>query len=143
MTNEIKKAENIFINIFGENKQNAIILGDIASAPLEEKLKFFNEVLDSQTSVENILGKEKEVKYIHIDKLDVKNTNDNGTHEVARMLFYFTDGTSCLSFSMGIYLALKKIVNIFGAPPYEFNIIFKSIDKGKTRTYTIGITPKK
>ena len=143
MKNEITKIENNFINVFGENSQNAIILGDIASAPTEEKIKFYNEVLDSQITVDMILEKEKTVKYIHVDKVDIKNQNDSGTHEAPRIVFYFEDGTSCISFSAGIYLALKKLVNVFGAPPYKFNIKFRSIEKGKTRTYTINIMPKK
>ena len=143
MNNGITQIPDIFINIFGENKQNAIILGDVASAPTDEKIKFYNEVIDTQITVDKIMGMEKEIKYIHIDKCDIKNQNDTGTHEAPRIVFYFTDNTSCISFSAGVYLALKKLVNIFGAPPYEFNVKFKCIEKGKSRTYSFDIVPKK
>ena len=132
--------DNNFINIFGENKQPAIILGNFDAADENEKITFYNEVINCEKSVDTILGKSKQIKYIHIDKQRLnKPENPKGYEEVPRIIFYFTDGDAVISWSIGIYVALKRLVNVFGAPPYNFNIMFEQINKGKSRVYTISI----
>ena len=133
-----------FINIFGENKQNAIILGDFEKATDEEKIKFYNEVINCEKNCDLFLGEVKDIKYIHIDKMRMaKPEKPQGYEDVPRIVFYFMDGTACISFSIGIYFGLKRLINVFGAPPYNFSVKFEQINKGKSRVYTIGIVPHK
>lgn len=136
----LKIVEKQEINIFGENKQNAIILGEIDTQSKQEKIKFYNQVINCENNIDSILNTPKHIKYIHIDKQRlIKPDNPKGYEDTPRIVFYFTDDTSVISFSIGIYNAIKRLVSVFGTPPYDFDIIFKQITKGKNHIYTIDI----
>lgn len=138
--NELKISEKDFINIFGEDKQNAIVLGDIENATQKEKVLFYNEVINCEKKIDDILNKPQKIKYIHIVKQRLsKPENPKGYEEVPRIVFYFENGDAVLSMSVGIYIALKRLFSIFGYPPYDFSITFLQLNKGKNRIYTISI----
>ena len=136
----LKNIEKPEINLFGEQKQSAIILGQIDTQSEEEKIKFFNQVINCEVKIDTILNTPKKIKYIHIDKERLsKPDTAKGYEDTPRVVFYFDDDTSVISFSIGIYNALKRLVSVFGVPPYDFKVIFKQITKGKSRIYTIDI----
>ena len=115
-----------------------IVLGTIPDNQ-KEKIKFYNEVLNCETKVDTILGVPKKIKYIHVASQKIKRDNHIGYEITPRMVFYFMDETSVISFSIGIFNSLEKMVEIFGNPPYDFSIKFIQINKGRERVYTIDI----
>lgn len=150
---EAKQTPKQIINIFGEDKQEAIILGKIDLADEDEKIKFYNECLNCEESISNHKGERFRIKYIYITKQEIKNDIDaitqrpkviNGkdTHSAPRMVFYTEDGRGLISFSAGIYYALKGLYSVMGTPPYTFDIIFQEIEKGKTRVFTIQVAKR-
>lgn len=115
-----------------------IVLGTIPDNQ-KEKIKFYNEVLNCEKTVDTILGVPKKIKYIHVDSQKIKKDTPVGYEITPRVVFYFADDTSVISFSIGIFNSLQKLVGIFGNPPYDFSIKFIQINKGKQRIYTIDI----
>lgn len=147
MKNELVEKKETFINIFNEDYQNAIILGDLSKATTQEKLSFFNETLNCEDSASEHIGEKLEIKYIYICKQEI--LNDGGqvidgkkTHSAPRMVFFTKDNKGIITFSSQVYTALKKINNVFGDPPYDFYIQFNTIERNKKRIFTINLVEK-
>lgn len=125
--NELTKSE----------KTTSIIVGANNLKNENEKIDFFDKVISCENNVSSILNTRVRIKCAYIDKQRLEK--EHGFEIVNRIVFGFEDGTACITFSEGIFIAFKRLVSIFGEPPYNFDIIFKSIEKGKTRVYTIEI----
>jgi len=118
-------------------KTTALLIGANNIKSDDEKIAFFDNVISCESNIASILGQPKKIKCAYIDK---QRLEKGTTFEIAnRIVFAFEDGTFCLTFSEGIFIAFKRLVAIFGEPPYNFNVIFEQIDKGKSRVYTIKI----
>lgn len=145
------KDERALLSVYGEGQSDAVVVGKIDLANEDEKMDFYNNCLNCEESIDRHLGEKLKVKYIYVEKQEIKNDLDvstgqpkliNGkvTHTAPRQVYYCEDGKSYITFSGGTYFALKKLIAVYGNPPYPFYLIFDQINKGKSRVYTIKIT---
>lgn len=139
-TTPAPKLPDININIFGEDKQNALILGNIATDTEADKIKLYNLICNCEKNVNDILNIPKKIKAIYISKTRItKNDNPRGYEDVPRIVFIFDDESAVITFSIGVYIALKRLISVFGEPPYNFNCVFRQLEKNKVRIYTIDV----
>lgn len=139
-TTPAPKLPDININIFGEDKQNALILGKIATDTEVDKIKLYNLICNCEKNVNDILNTPKKIKAMYISKIRMaKNDNPKGYEDVPRIVFIFDDDSAVITFSIGVYIALKRLVSVFGEPPYNFNCVFRQLEKNKVRIYTIDV----
>lgn len=131
--NEIKKNEN--------GLGLAELHGLLSIDTIEDKISLYNLICNAQKSVNDILGEKVKVKgyYLSNTRL-IKPDTAKGYEDTPRIVFFLENGEAVITFSIGIYLALKRLTSVFGDPPYEFFIIFRQIEKGKNRIYTIDIS---
>lgn len=126
--NELQKNEKL---------TTALFIGANNIKSEAEKIQFFDNVISCEVKIDSIMGQKKKIKCAYIDKQRLEKAN---TFEIAnRIVFAFEDGTYCMTFSEGIFIAFKRLVAIFGEPPYNFYTMFKEVNKGKSRVYTIEI----
>lgn len=132
------------INLFGEDKQQAIVLGTIATDTEADKIKLYNLICNCEKNVNDILNTKQKIKAIYISKTRIsKPDTPKGYEDCPRIVFIFEDDSAVITFSIGVYVALKRLVSVFGAPPYNFYVIFKQLEKNKVRIYTIDIATDK
>lgn len=120
-----------------ENKTTALFIGAGNIKSEEEKIKFFDQVISCEVKIDQIMGQKKKIKCAYIDKQRLEK--QTGFEITNRIVFAFEDGSYCMTFSEGIFIAFKRLVAIFGEPPYNFYTTFKEVNKGKSRVYTIEI----
>ena len=121
-----------------EKLTTALFIGANNIKSEEEKIKFFDNVISCEVKIDQIMGQRKKIKCAYIDKQRLEK--QTGFEITNRLVFAFEDGSYCMTFSEGIFIAFKRLVAIFGEPPYNFYVTFKEVNKGKSRVYTIEIS---
>lgn len=131
--NEIKKKEN--------ELGLAELHGNFEIKTLDDKIKLYNLIAgDGQKNINDILNNKVKIKAYHIATTRlIKPETTKGYEDVPRIVFILENDEAVITFSVGVYIALKRLTSVFGEPPYAFFVIFKQIEKGKNRIYTIDI----
>lgn len=128
--NELVK--NDLNEISEKNSKELFIYGEIKP---EEKIDVFNKIMNCETAIDSkVFGKKLKLKVVAMQQMAM----ENGTNAM-RQIYITEDGKSYISFSNGIYKIMRNLLKVFGAPPYEFSVVFKEINKGKIRLYTMQI----
>ena len=131
--NEIKKKEN--------ELGLAELHGDFKIDTMDDKITLYNMVANTQKNVNDILGEKVKIKAFHLSNTRlIKPDTAKGYEDTPRIVFFLDDGRAVITFSIGVYLSLKRLTSIFGEPPFDFYVIFRQIEKGKNRIYTIDIS---
>ena len=131
--NEIKKKEN--------ELGLAELHGNFKIDTIEDRINLYNLVANTNKSINDILGKKVKINAFHLSNTRlIKPDTVKGYEDTPRIVFFLDDGSAVITFSIGIYLSLKRVTSIFGDPPYDFYLIFNQIEKGKNRIYTIDIS---
>lgn len=131
--NEIKKNE--------KELGLAELHGAISIETTDDKITLYNLICNTQKSINDILGEKVKIKGYHLSNTRlIKPDTAKGYEDSPRIVFILENGEAVITFSIGIYLALKRLTSIFGDPPYDFYLIFRQIEKGKNRIYTIDIS---
>lgn len=152
--NELKSVEKKFINVFGEDKTPAVILGNLDLLKTKDRIDFYNNVLNCNENIDAHFNEKLDIKYIYVAKQEIFNEYDpetkrpkvidgKFTHSAPRMVFFTQDRKAYITFASGIYTCLKKIYECFGEPPYDFYIIPTMFKKNNKNIYELRVEEKK
>ncbi len=107
----------------------------------EEKAALFNAMNDPDKRLGDCINMTIQAKDLYIE---VVNCTDEQTGEVTaapRIVIIDESGKSYQCVSVGVFSALKKIIQVFGAPTWEkpLPITIKQITKGKKSMLTLNV----
>lgn len=134
-----------------ENKQEMNIVDDLTSANAafcsmsmdtpEQKLLVFKAMNTPDFRIGDCINTTIKVKDIYCEIVDCKNEETGETSKAPRVVLIDDEGKSYQSVSVGIYGAVKKLMQVFGVPTWEQPIPLKivQVTKGKNKMLTLDI----
>ena len=107
----------------------------------EGKAKLFNAMNNPDERLGDCINMTIQAKDLYIE---IVNCTDEATGEVTaapRIVIIDEDGKSYQCVSVGVFSALKKVIQVFGAPTWEkpIPLMIKQITKGKKSMLTLNV----
>lgn len=108
----------------------------------EEKADLFNAINNPEKRLADCINMTIEAKDLFIEVVNCTNEETGEQTACPRIVIVDKDGVSYQCVSVGIYSALKKIIQIYGAPTWHTPIKFmvKQITKGNRKMLTLNVT---
>ena len=107
----------------------------------EEKAQMFNAMNNPDKRTADCINMVIPAKDLYIELVNCTNEETGEVTTCPRIVIIDENGTSYQAVSIGIYSALKKVVQVFGAPTwYEpVNLEVKQITKGNRKMLTLNV----
>lgn len=106
-----------------------------------EKAKLFNAMNNPDARIADNINKVIKAKDLYIEVVNCTNTETGEVTACPRIVIIDDHGKSYQAVSIGIYSALKKVIQVFGAPTWEKPIPLevKQITKGDRKMLTLNV----
>ena len=106
-----------------------------------EKAKVYNAMNNPDERIADNINKVIMAKDLYIEVVDCTNTESGEVTSCPRIVIIDDKGKSFQAVSLGIYSALRKVIQIFGAPTWEKSIPLevKQITKGERKMLTLNV----
>ena len=106
-----------------------------------EKAKVYNAMNNPDERIADNINKVIMAKDLYIEVVDCTNTETGEITPCPRIVIIDDKGRSYQAVSLGIYSALRKVIQIFGAPTWEKAIPLevKQITKGERKMLTLNV----
>lgn len=150
MTSEMTVYENRPVaNRFGDEGFNVIV--DMTSSQLsfcsmsadthEEKAAMFNAMNNPDKRLADCINMTIKARDLYIEIVNCTNEETGEVTACPRIVIIDDKGVSYQAVSVGIYSALKKAIQVFGAPTWEtpVNLEVKQISKGTRKMLTLNV----
>ena len=113
----------------------------VAETP-ESKAKLFNAMNNPDKRIADCINMKINAKDIYIEVVTCTNKETGEVNNCPRIVIIDDKGVSYQAVSIGIYSALKKIIQVFGAPTWEKAIPLevKQVTKGERKMLTLNVT---
>lgn len=110
----------------------------------EEKAKLFNAINNPEKRLSDCINMTLKVKDLYIEVVNCTNEETGEVTACPRIVIIDDKGVSYQAVSLGIYSALKKVIQIFGVPTWEKPILMevKQVTKGNRKMLTLNIATK-
>lgn len=107
----------------------------------EEKAAMFNAMNNPDVRLADCINMQIPVKDLFIEVVNCTNQETGETTACPRIVLIDESGKSYACVSIGIYGALKKAIQVFGAPTWEEPIVMevKQISKGNRKMLTLNV----
>lgn len=107
----------------------------------DAKAKLFNAMNNPDERISNMINKQIRAKDLYIEVVNCTNTETGEVTACPRIVIIDDKGKSYQAVSIGIYSALKKVIQVFGAPTWEKPIPLevKQITKGDRKMLTLNV----
>lgn len=107
----------------------------------EDKAKLFNAMNNPDERVSAMINKVIMAKDLYIEIVNCTNQETGEVTACPRIVIIDDKGKSYQAVSIGIYSALKKVIQVFGAPTWEKPIPLevKQITKGVRNMLTLNV----
>ena len=118
----------------------SIAFSSMAANTAEEKKLLFNAMNSPDYRIKDCVNKRIIVRDVYCEI--VNTISENGlTSSVPRTVLIDIDGKSYQAVSMGIYNALRKLIQVFGTPTWEngLEVEVKLVSKGNNSILTLNI----
>lgn len=112
--------------MINDNKQK--IYSSINATTAEEKKKIYNALESCDALLNDMVGKEINIKDFYIEENHREETDESGENKSTvkfRTILFDTEGKTYATGSYGIYNALRKICLVYGYPTWEDGILVK------------------
>lgn len=108
----------------------------------EEKARLFNAINNPSKRLSDCINMKIKAKDLYIEVVQCTNEETGVTTACPRIVIVDEAGESYQAVSLGIYSALKKVIQIFGAPTWEKPIPLevKQVTKGARKMLTLNIS---
>ena len=112
----------------------------VASTP-EQKAKLFNAMNNPDKRIADCINMRIKAKDLYIEVVDCTNEETGEVTACPRIVIIDEKGVSYQAVSVGIYSALKKVIQVYGEPTWNEPITFevKQITKGKKQMLTLNM----
>lgn len=137
------------INRFEDEGFNVVV--DMTSAQLsfcslqaqthEEKTKLYNAMNNPDKRLADCINMQIKAKDLYIEIVNCTNEETGEVNACPRIVIIDEKGVSYQAVSIGIYSALKKAIQVFGAPTWEKPVVFevKQVTKGNKKMLTLNV----
>lgn len=107
----------------------------------DAKAKLFNAMNNPDARIADNINKVIKAKDLYIEVVNCTNTETGEVTACPRIVIIDDHGKSYQAVSIGIYSALKKVIQVFGAPTWEKPIPLevKQITKGDRKMLTLNV----
>ena len=141
--------ENTAVTVYNEDGFN--LVADMTTAKTqfcsmvaktnEEKAKLFNAMNNPDKRLADCINMEIKAKDLYVEVVNCTNEETGEVTACPRMVIIDTEGVSYQAVSVGIYSALKKMIQIYGAPTWTqpVRMRVKQITKGTRKMLTLDV----
>lgn len=107
----------------------------------EEKANLFNAINNPEKRLADCINMKIKAKDLYIEVVNCTNEETGEITACPRIVIIDEKGVAYQAVSLGIYSALKKVIQIFGAPTWEKPITLevKQVTKGTRKMLTLNI----
>jgi hypothetical protein len=107
----------------------------------EEKASLFNAINNPEKRLADCINMTIKAKDLYIEVVNCTNEETGEVTACPRIVIIDEKGVSYQAVSLGIYSALKKVIQIFGAPTWEkpIKLEVKQVTKGTRKMLTLNI----
>lgn len=107
----------------------------------EEKAKLFNAMNNPDERLADCINKTIMAKDLYVEVVNCTNEETGEITACPRIVIIDDKGKSYQAVSIGIYSALKKVIQIYGAPTWEtpIKLEVKQISKGTRKMLTLNV----
>ena len=107
----------------------------------EEKAKLFNAMNNPDERISDNINKVIKAKDLYIEVVNCTNTETGEVTACPRIVIIDDKGRSYQAVSIGIYSALKKVIQVYGAPTWAtpIKLEVKQITKGDRKMLTLNV----
>ncbi len=107
----------------------------------EEKANLFNAINNPEKRLADCINMKIKAKDLYIEVVNCTNEETGEVTACPRIVIIDDKGVSYQAVSLGIYSALKKVIQIFGAPTWEkpISLEVKQVTKGTRKMLTLNI----
>ncbi|MBO5810613.1 MAG: hypothetical protein J6R32_07265 [Bacteroidales bacterium] len=108
----------------------------------EDRARLFNAMNNPDERISNMINMTINAKDLYIEVVQCTNTETGVVTPCPRIVIIDDQGKSYQAVSIGIYSALKKVIQVFGAPTWEKPIPLqvKQITKGDRKMLTMNVS---
>lgn len=136
-------------NIFADEGFN--IVADMTTAKTQytsmvaesddAKAKLFNAMNNPDQRIGDNINKVINAKDLYIEVVNCTNTETGEVTACPRIVIIDDKGVSYQAVSIGIYSALKKVIQVYGAPTWEkpIKLEVKQVTKGERKMLTLNV----
>lgn len=148
-SNEIAIANRGNLNRFEDEGFNVVV--DMTSAQTqfcsltastrEEKAALYNAMNNPDKRLADCINMKIEARDLYIEVVNCTNEETGEVNACPRIVIIDKDGVSYQAVSIGIYSALKKVIQVFGAPTWTDPVVLevKQITKGNKKMLTLNV----
>lgn len=110
----------------------------------EEKAKMFNAMNNPDKRLADCINMQIKAKDLYIEVVNCTNEETGETTACPRIVIIDDKGVAYQAVSLGIYSALKKVIQVFGAPTWEKPVVLevKQVTKGSKKMLTLNVVTK-
>ena len=105
------------------------------------KAQLFNAMNNPDERLADCINKQIKAKDLYVEVVNCTNEETGEVTACPRIVIIDDKGKSYQAVSIGIYSALKKVIQVFGAPTWEKPVVLevKQITKGSRKMLTLNI----
>lgn len=106
----------------------------------EEKVKLFNAMNNPEKRLGDCINMQIKAKDLYVEVVNCTNEETGEVTACPRIVIIDEKGVSYQAVSVGIFSALKKVIQVFGAPTWEKPVTLevKQITKGARKMLTLN-----
>lgn len=106
----------------------------------EEKVSMYNAMNNPDKRLADCINMQIKAKDLYIEIVNCTNEETGEVNACPRIVIIDEEGVSYQAVSIGIYSALKKVIQIFGAPTWvqPVTLEVKQITKGSKKMLTLN-----
>lgn len=107
----------------------------------EAKAQMFNAMNNPDKRLSDCINMVIKAKDLYIEVVNCTNTETGETTPCPRIVIVDDKGVAYQCVSVGIYSALKKVIQVFGAPTWEkpIPLMVKQVTKGDRKMLTLNV----
>lgn len=107
----------------------------------EEKAAMYNAMNNPDKRLADCINMQIKAKDLYIEVVNCTNEETGEVNACPRIVIIDDKGVSYQAVSIGIYSALKKVIQVFGAPTWEKPVTLevKQITKGNRKMLTLNV----
>jgi hypothetical protein len=107
----------------------------------EEKAKLYNAMNNPEKRLADCINMKIKAKDLYIEVVNCTNEETGEITACPRIVIIDDKGVAYQAVSLGIYSALKKIIQVFGAPTWDKPVTLevKQVTKGNRKMLTLNV----
>ena len=142
--NNMNKFSDMGFDISVDMTSRQTSFSSLSATTDEEKADLFNAINNPEKRLADCINMTIMAKDLFIEVVNCTNEESGEVTACPRIVIIDDKGVSYQAVSLGIYSALKKVIQIFGAPTWANPIALevKQVTKGTRKMLTLNIAKK-